>query len=84
MLGPNFSFSRRTRAEDFNFNPFRKHGAPNAKLSLPYFCKSFELHMAARVIKRSLDFPWYKEWSGADVKLNVENIEHVYKELTQK
>ena len=35
-------------------------------------------------IKRSLDLPWYKEWTGADVKLNVENIEHVYKELTQK
>jgi len=35
-------------------------------------------------IKQSLDLPWYKEWTGADVKLNVENIEHVYKELTQK
>ena len=35
-------------------------------------------------IKQSLDLPWYKEWTGADVKMNTENIEHVYKELTQK
>lgn len=36
------------------------------------------------LIKQELDFPWYKEWTGADVKERVENIEHVYKELTAK
>lgn len=33
-------------------------------------------------IKQELDLPWYKEWTGGDVKKNVENIEHVYKELS--
>jgi cyclase len=35
-------------------------------------------------IKKSIDLPWYKEWTGVDVKQQTENIEHVYKELTQK
>jgi len=35
-------------------------------------------------IKKSVDLPWYKEWAGVDVKERAENIEHVYKELTQK
>ncbi len=35
-------------------------------------------------IKKSLDMPWFKTWTGVDVKERVENIEHVYKELTQK
>ena len=35
-------------------------------------------------IKKTVDLPWYKEWAGVDVKERVENIEHVYKELTQK
>jgi glyoxylase-like metal-dependent hydrolase (beta-lactamase superfamily II) len=35
-------------------------------------------------ITSSIDFPWYKEWTGVDVKMNVENISHVYKELGGK
>ena len=35
-------------------------------------------------IKQKIDFPWYKEWTGAAVSQQNENIEHVYKELTSK
>ncbi len=35
-------------------------------------------------IKASINLPWYKEWTGVDVKTNIENIEHVYGELTGK
>lgn len=35
-------------------------------------------------IKRTIDLPWYKEWTGSTVAERVENIEHVYKELTSK
>ena len=40
--------------------------------------------MSLDEIKKSLDLPWYKDWAGVDVKERTENIEHVYKELTQK
>lgn len=33
-------------------------------------------------IKAEIDIPFYKEWTGVDVKERVENIEHVYGELT--
>jgi len=33
-------------------------------------------------IKCEIDIPFYKEWTGVDVKTRVENIEHVYSELT--
>ena len=33
-------------------------------------------------IAKSIDLPWYKEWTSKDAKLNRENIEHIYKELT--
>ena len=33
-------------------------------------------------IKAGINLPWYEEWTGKDVKLNTENIEHVYAELT--
>lgn len=32
-------------------------------------------------IKSEIDLPFYKEWTGVDVKDNVENIEFVYKNL---
>ena len=32
-------------------------------------------------IKTSINLPWYKEWTGVDVKQRTENIEHVYAEL---
>ena len=35
-------------------------------------------------IKKSIDLPWYKEWTGVPVTKQSENIEHVYKELTEK
>lgn len=33
-------------------------------------------------IKETLDLPFYKEWAGVEAKTRVENIEHVYQELT--
>lgn len=33
-------------------------------------------------IKKDIDVPSYKEWTGVDVKTRVENIEHVHRELT--
>lgn len=35
-------------------------------------------------IKKDVDVPFYKDWAGVDVKTRVENIEHVYGELTGK
>lgn len=35
-------------------------------------------------IKKDINLPWYKKWTGVDVKDRVENIEHVYGELTGK
>jgi len=35
-------------------------------------------------IKKTIDFPWYKEWTGVSVRDRAENIEHVYKELGGK
>jgi glyoxylase-like metal-dependent hydrolase (beta-lactamase superfamily II) len=32
-------------------------------------------------IKAGIDLPFYKEWAGVEAKMQVENIEHVYKEL---
>lgn len=34
-------------------------------------------------IKAAIDLPFYEEWTGVNVKENVENIEHVYDELTE-
>lgn len=35
-------------------------------------------------IKKEVNVPFYKDWAGVDVKTRVENIEHVYGELTGK
>ena len=35
-------------------------------------------------IKRQLDLPFYKEWTGVDAKTRVENIEFVHGELTKR
>ena len=35
-------------------------------------------------IKAELDLPFYREWTGVDVKMQAENIEHVYGELKKK
>ena len=35
-------------------------------------------------IKNEIDIPFYKMWTGVDVKTRVENIEHVYSELTEQ
>ena len=34
--------------------------------------------------KKQLDLPFFKEWTGVDVKTRVENIEFVYGELTKR
>ncbi len=33
-------------------------------------------------ITRSIDIPWYKEWTGVEARRQKENIDHVYGELT--
>ncbi len=33
-------------------------------------------------LKQSLDLPFYKEWTGVEARKNVENIDHVFKELS--
>jgi hypothetical protein len=35
-------------------------------------------------IKKKIDFPWYKDWTGVAVRDRAENIEHVYHELGGK
>jgi len=35
-------------------------------------------------IKKSIDFPWYQEWTGVAVNTRTENIDFVYKELGGK
>ncbi|MER3416507.1 MAG: hypothetical protein C4297_09885 [Gemmataceae bacterium] len=35
-------------------------------------------------IVQSVDMPWYVRWTGKEARLNRDNIEHVYKELTGK
>lgn len=35
-------------------------------------------------IKKMIDFPWYREWTGAPVSSRTENIDHVYRELGGK
>lgn len=35
-------------------------------------------------IKKELNVPFYKDWAGVDAKTRVENIEHVYGELTKR
>ena len=35
-------------------------------------------------IKKELEVPFYKDWTGVDAKTRVENIEHVYGELTKR
>lgn len=46
-----------------------------------YIQNAIDKGMSLDTIKKEIDFPFYKEWTGASVKDNVENIEHVYKEL---
>ena len=35
-------------------------------------------------IKEEIDLPFYKEWTGVDVKTREENIEHVFGELSRR
>lgn len=46
--------------------------------------KGIDAGKALDDIKKDVDLPFYKEWTGVDAKTNVENIEHVYGELTGK
>ena len=34
-------------------------------------------------LKGTIDIPFYREWAGVEAKTRTENIEHVYKELSQ-
>ena len=40
--------------------------------------------LSLEAIKKSINLPWYKKWTGVDAKERTENIEHVYGELTGK
>jgi hypothetical protein len=33
-------------------------------------------------IKKSIDIPFYREWTGLEAKTRTENIEHVFKEMS--
>jgi cyclase len=33
-------------------------------------------------IRESIDIPWYKEWTGVEARSRLENVQHVYGELT--
>lgn len=48
-----------------------------------YIQNAIDKGMSLDTIKKEIALPFYKEWTGVDVKENVENIEHVYKELTK-
>ncbi|MFM8892016.1 MAG: hypothetical protein ACKOTB_10425, partial [Planctomycetia bacterium] len=34
-------------------------------------------------LKGTIDIPFYREWTGVEAKTRTENVEHVYKELSQ-
>lgn len=44
--------------------------------------KAIDAGQALEQIKKEIELPFYKEWTGVDVKTRVENIEHVHRELT--
>jgi cyclase len=46
-----------------------------------YIGKAIDAGKTLDEIKQSIDLPFYEEWTGVNVKMNTENIEHVYKEL---
>lgn len=46
-----------------------------------YIQNAIDKGMSLDVIKKEIDLPFYTEWTGVPAKENVENIEHVYKEL---
>jgi glyoxylase-like metal-dependent hydrolase (beta-lactamase superfamily II) len=49
--------------------------------------KGIDAKKSAEEITAGLDFPWYKEWTGAGVvetAMNKDNVKHVYAELTGK
>ncbi len=49
--------------------------------------KGIDANKSLAEITKSIDLPWYKEWTGVDVagpKMNQDSVEHVYKELTGK
>ena len=49
--------------------------------------KGIDAKKSAAEITAGLDFPWYTEWTGAEVvetPMNKDNVKHVYDELTGK
>lgn len=49
-----------------------------------YVQSSIDKGKSLDTIKAEINMPFYQEWTGVDVKERVENIEHVYSELTDK
>lgn len=49
-----------------------------------YIQSAIDAHKSLDDIKKDVDMPWYKVWTGVDVKERVENLEHVYGELTAR
>jgi phosphoglycerate dehydrogenase-like enzyme/glyoxylase-like metal-dependent hydrolase (beta-lactamase superfamily II) len=44
--------------------------------------KGIDANLGFDDLARSIDIPWYKEWTGVEAGSRKENIEHVYAELT--
>lgn len=47
-----------------------------------YIRQAVDAGKSLEEIKKEIDLPWYREWTGVEVKERTENIEHVYGELT--
>ena len=46
--------------------------------------KGIDAKKSLAEITKSIDMPWYKEWTGKDAKDIPDNVEHVYKEFMGK
>ncbi len=46
-----------------------------------YIGKAIDAGKTVEEIKAAIDFPFYEKWTGKKVQENVENLEHVFKEM---
>jgi phosphoglycerate dehydrogenase-like enzyme/glyoxylase-like metal-dependent hydrolase (beta-lactamase superfamily II) len=44
--------------------------------------KGIDANLAPDDIAKRIDMPWYREWTGVEARERLENIRHVYDELT--
>ncbi|HXG08826.1 MAG TPA: NAD(P)-dependent oxidoreductase [Gemmataceae bacterium] len=44
--------------------------------------KGIDANLSMEDLVKSIDMPWYKEWTGVEARSRLENIGHVYAELT--